>query len=121
MSDMKCPFCGDEMKLTNLYMDGNHRYSHKYIGGLNGGKDRCPLDGETLPLCALQEIHRTRKALDVALCSLQDIAESDGDFITGASTPLDEHEYADMMLKEIKRQMKIKTALEQIIAEQKDK
>ena len=60
-----------------------------------------------------QELIRTRKALDVALCSLQDIAESDGDFITGASTPLDEHEYADMMLKEIKRQMKSKTALEQ--------
>lgn len=61
----------------------------------------------------IKENDRTRKALDVALCSLQDIAESDGDFITGASTPLDEHEYADMMLKEIKRQMKIKTALEQ--------
>lgn len=66
MSDMKCPFCGDEMKLTSLYMDGNHRYSHKYIGG----KDRCPFDGETLPLRALQEIHRTRKALDVAIRGL---------------------------------------------------
>lgn len=59
------------------------------------------------------ELERTRKALDIALCSLQDIAESNGDFIIGASTPLDEHEYADMMLKEIKRQMKIKTAPEQ--------
>lgn len=65
-------------------------------------------------LLALEtDLERTRKALDVALCSLQDIAESNGDFITGDSTPLDEHEYADMMLKEIKRQMKIKTAIEQ--------
>ena len=71
MSDMKCPLCGDEMKLTSLYMDGNHRYSHKYIGGLSGGKDRCPFDGETLPLRALQEIHRTRKALDVAVDALK--------------------------------------------------
>lgn len=53
------------------------------------------------------KLDRTRKALDVALCSLQDIAESDGDFITGSSTTLDVHEYAEMMLD------KIKTALEQ--------
>lgn len=59
-------------------------------------------------LLALEtELERTRKALDVALCSLQDIAESDGDFITGLSTTLDAHEYAEMMLD------KIKTALEQ--------
>lgn len=54
-----------------------------------------------------QELIRTRKALDVALCSLQDIAESNGDFITGSSTALDAHEYAEIMLG------KIKTALEQ--------
>lgn len=66
MSNMKCPFCGDEMKLTSLYMDGNHRYSHKYIGGLNGGKYRCPFDGETLPLRALQEIHHMHKMFEVA-------------------------------------------------------
>lgn len=66
MSNMKCPFCGGEMKLTSLYMDGNHRYSHKYIGGLNGGKRRCPFDGETLPRRALQEIHNMCKVLEVA-------------------------------------------------------
>lgn len=76
MSELKCPFCGDEMKLTSLYMDGNHRYSHKYIGGLRGGKDRCPFDGETLPLRALQEIHRTRKALGVAVDALKEIDET---------------------------------------------
>ncbi len=66
MDKLICPFCGDEMKLTSLYMDGNHRYSHKYIGALSGGKDRCPFDGETLPLRALQEIHNMRKALEIA-------------------------------------------------------
>lgn len=45
---MKCPFCGEELKQTSLYMDGNHRFTHKYVGALEGGKDRCPLDGETL-------------------------------------------------------------------------
>ena len=55
----------------------------------------------------IKENDRTRKALDVALCSLQDIAESNGDFITGASTTLDAQEYAEMMLD------KIKFALEQ--------
>ena len=79
-------------------------YKVEYLHGKMKQKEKD--DNYTATPRIWQELIRTRKALDVALCSLQDIAESNGDFITGASTPLDEHEYADMMLKEIKRQMK---------------
>lgn len=75
MSDMKCPFCGDEMKLTSLYMGGNHRYSHKHIGLLKGGNDRCPFDGETLSSRALREIHCMRAALGVAQKTLQELKD----------------------------------------------
>lgn len=75
MRDMKCPFCGDEMKLTSLYMDGNHRYSHKYIGSLKGGNDRCPFDGETLPLRALRKIHGICAALGLAQKALQELKD----------------------------------------------
>lgn len=104
----KCPECG-------------HRTELEYSGAISITKcERCRLfgnrnlwdkwaDSERSCLewrkaydCLETELDRTRKALDVALCSLQDIAESNGDFITGASTPLDEHEYADMMLDKIK-------------------
>lgn len=103
-NDMKCPFCNKPLQPTLRQSDEYWCESYD-----------CPRTNiEWVGSKKLwQELIRTRKALDVALCSLQDIAESDGDFITGSSTPLDEHEYADMMLKEIKRQMKIKTALEQ--------
>ena len=112
MSDMKCPYCNkpleckathiSEVYVINLYHCANQDCeSTEYLVGCKEFWD------------ILGQLIRTRKALDVALCSLQDIAESNGDFITGDSNPLDEHEYADMMLKEIKRQMKIKTALEQ--------
>jgi len=104
MDKLKCPFCGDEMKLTSLYMDGNHRYSHKYVGALIGGKDRCPLDGETLPLRALQEMDRTRKALDVAKDTIRHTDWFfDGDYNVDAKT----------MHNEIKYAIKAITALEQ--------
>ena len=97
MSELKCPFCQQElvrhwgMEEPALYCCDNPKCSR----------------GGVATESAWQELIRTRKALDVALCSLQDIAESDGDFITGSSTTLDAHEYAEMMLD------KIKTALEQ--------
>ena len=109
MSDMKCPFCNQELEqITTSNPLGLGRIEMAVC-------KKCMDKGvlHIMPIWDWQELIRAHKALDVALCSLQDIAESDGDFITGASTPLDEHEYADMMLKEIKRQMKIKTALEQ--------
>lgn len=130
MSDMKCPFCN-----RNLHKGEDGIYSHlDYMteckGRLFDGskalwqelirtKELLDIECSEHEMCHTQmlktteKLERTRKALDVAVDALKDIAESDGDFITGASTPLDEHEYADMMLKEIKRQMKTKTALEQ--------
>ena len=48
-----------------------------------------------------QQLDRTKKKLDIAVGALEDIAESNGDFITGSSTTLDAHEYAEMMLKQI--------------------
>lgn len=88
-----CPFCQQELKYeSEVYVCRNPNCKH--LLGF-GSKE------------LWQELIRTRKALDVALCSLQDIAESNGDFITGSSTTLDAHEYAAMMLD------KIKTALEQ--------
>ena len=95
MSNMKCPFCQQELECCRIYIDGTKKL----------WCDNCKLFGDNR---LFEKLIRTRKTLYVALCSLQDIAESNGDFITGDSTPLDEHEYADMMLKEIKRQMKIK-------------
>lgn len=85
MSKLICPFCGEKIK-------------HIEDGWCNC-KNRCTGSGS---IELWLQFLRTRKALDVALCSLQDIAESNGDFITGASTPLDEHEYAEMMLNKIK-------------------
>ena len=104
MSDiLRCPYCGGILEQSSIFNLNSYACTDLACKGyfMTATKDMW------------QELICTRKALDVALCSLQDIAESNGDFITGASTPLDEHEYADMMLKEIKRQMKIKTALEQ--------
>ena len=61
---MKCPFCGEELKQTSLYMDGNHRFTHKYVGALEGGKDRCPLDGETLHFRGWQAIIQLKQDLE---------------------------------------------------------
>lgn len=92
MSDMKCPICGNALEQSDgfpeLFMCLNCQINMKHN--------------------QWQELIRIRKALDVALCSLQDIAESNGDFITGASTTLDAQEYAEMMLDKIKFALKQK-------------
>lgn len=70
---MKCPFCNEELKETSIYMDGNSCFSHPYIGALEGGKDRCVLDGETLHYRAWQELTKTKQALKVATDALKRI------------------------------------------------
>ena len=95
MSNLICPFCQQELNQDSPQIIECRNDDCKKSYFMYGSKE------------LWQELIRTRKALDVALCSLQDIAESDGDFITGSSTTLDAHEYAEMMLD------KIKTALEQ--------
>ena len=50
-----------------------------------------------------QYLRDVKKALDIAVDALEDIAESNGDFITGSSTTLDAHEYAEMMLEQINK------------------
>lgn len=108
MSELKCPFCQQGLQPTSIF-DNRDKRCVWYCPNCATNKGLWVMANERV----WQELISTRKALDVAVDALKDIAESNGDFITGASTPLDEHEYADMMLKEIKRQMKIKTALEQ--------
>ena len=98
MSDiLRCPYCGGILEQSSIFNLNSYACTDLACKGyfMTATKDMW------------QELICTRKALDVALCSLQDIAESNGDFITGASTTLDAHEYAEMML------YKVKTALEQ--------
>lgn len=64
LHDMNCPFCGSKLKQTSLYMDGNSRFTHKYVGALEGGKDRCPLDGETLHFRGWQAIIHLKQDLE---------------------------------------------------------
>lgn len=91
MSDMKCPFCQQELFVSSLRTgDEDHQMWSCFHCELSACRK------------IWQELIRTRKALDVALCSLQDIAESDGDFITGSTTTFDAQEYAEMMLDKIR-------------------
>ena len=86
-----CPFCQQELQQT---YDGKQFWCSNYKDqphpmNIQGTKE------------LWQALIDTKKKLDIAVGALEDIAESNGDFITGSSTTLDAHEYAEMMLKQI--------------------
>lgn len=123
MNKLICPFCRRKLKTFAKYKDGTSTVycskcnligDSKLFSELIRTKELLDIERSEHEMCHTQmlktteKLERTRKALDAALCSLQDIAESNGDFITGSSTTLDTQEYAEMMLNKIKFALKQK-------------
>lgn len=100
MSDMKCPFCGQELESHN-YTSGRFRHTVICVN-----KD-CKLDGVVLPKIIWQELIHTRKALDVAVDVLKLMYQGNGD-------PQDIMRYKDNRWTSVRRLCK--QALEQITA-----
>lgn len=106
MSDMKCPFCQQEMRRTNG--------THNKVGvwqcqNSNDPDNVCIASGYLFNDDVLNYIIRTRKALDVAKYAIKNIKDDmkkvkDGDDIWEIQKNL--HDYCKTTLKQI-------TALEQ--------
>lgn len=90
MSDMKCPFCNQELECMGKYTDG----SSKWLC------NRCGLFGDKI---LFDEIIRTRKALDVAVDALNKIINAQGQCWGATDTEIkfDCKHYANEALDEI--------------------
>lgn len=104
MSDMKCPFCQQELDCVGKYTDG----SSKWLC------NKCGLFGDKK---LFDEIIRTRKALEIAVDALKEYANEDNWSMGFA--PWAEDASKDALYTEDGYKTANK-ALEQITAKQKD-